>query len=313
VILLKEKELNRLIHVSQLYYEENKTQSEIASDLDISRPAVSYLLNKARKAGIVKIDVLSYHRTIRGIRHELCHHFNLKSCQVVTLPDDLYQIGADVLMDFLPKTKILGLGWGYNTDKIINALPQQNDEGSNGGIICPLIGATTAPQQGYQPDDLVKELSQKTGYKGEFLNCPAIPTTAEEQVRVMASDDFKRIEDYWKKTTTALITLGSYPSVPDHGSAQRFGRKLVEEKAVGCLLSYFFNPQGELIHGEDDYAIQIPLNLLARVRDVIGFVPQEANVDSVISGLKTGYFKHLVITETLASEIIKQMGESKRV
>ncbi|PKM54989.1 MAG: transcriptional regulator, partial [Firmicutes bacterium HGW-Firmicutes-3] len=51
---MKEKELNRLIHVSQLYYEENKTQSEIASDLDISRPAVSYLLNKARKAGIVK-------------------------------------------------------------------------------------------------------------------------------------------------------------------------------------------------------------------------------------------------------------------
>jgi len=310
---LKEKELCRLIHVSQLYYEENKTQSEIASDLEISRPAVSYLLNKARKAGIVKIDVLSYHRTIRGIRHELCHRFNLKSCQVVTLPDDLYQIGAEVLLEFLPKTKILGLGWGYNTDKVIKAFAQQNDMGIKGGIICPLIGATTAPQRGYHPDELVKELSLKTGYQAEFLNCPAIPTTAAEQAQVMASDDFKRIEEYWKKTTTALITLGSFPSVPDHGSAMRFGRKLIEEKAVGCLLSYFFNPQGELIQGEDDYAIQIPLELLARVRDVIGFVPQEANVSSVISGLKTGYFKRLGISETLASEIIKHMDENKNI
>ena len=65
-----------------------------------------------------------------------------------------------------------------------------------------------------------------------------------------------------------------------------------------------------MIQGEDDFAIQIPLELLTRVRDVIGFVPQEANVDSVISGLKSGYFKHLVITESLASEIIKQMDEN---
>lgn len=308
---MKEKELCRLIHVSQLYYEENKTQSEIARDLEISRPAVSYLLNKARKSGIVKIDVLSYHRTIRGLKHELCHRFNLKSCRVVTLPDDLYQIGAEVLMKFLPKTKILGLGWGHNTDKIIRAFAQHDQVGINGGIICPLIGATTAPQRGYHPDDLVKELAQKTGYTAEFLNCPAIPTSAEEQMEVMASDDFKRIEDYWKKTTTALITLGSFPSVPDHASALRFGRKLIDEKAAGCLLSYFFNPQGELIQGEDDFAIQIPLELLARVRDVIGFVPQEANVDAAISGLKSGYFKHLVITESLASEIIKQMDKSE--
>ncbi len=304
---MKEKDLCRLIHVAQLYYEQNKTQSEIASDLEISRPAVSYLLNKARKSGIVKIDVLSYHRTIKGIKNELCQRFKLKSCHVVTLPDDLYQVGADVLLKFLPKTKILGLGWGYNTDKLINAFVRQEQLGLNGGVICPLIGAIAAPQRGYSPDELVKELSLKTGYQGEFLNCPAIPTTAEEQAQIMASDHFKQIEEDWKRMTTALITLGSFPSVPDHGSAMRFGKKLIKERAVGCILSYFFNPQGELILGEDDYAIQIPLELLSRVRDVIGFVPQEANVDSVISGLKAGYFNHLVITEPLASKILIKM------
>lgn len=302
---MKEKELYRLIHVSQLYYEENKTQSEIAQELEISRPAVSYLLKKAREAGIVKIDVLSYHRTIRGVRHEMCQRFDLKSCCVVPLPDDIYQAGADMLLEFIPKTKILGLGWGYNISKIIAAFPKQSETPISGGTICPLIGATTAPQRGYHPDDLVKELALKIGYKPEFLNSSAFPTTEAEQTQVMESDNFKQIFDYWKKTTTAFVTLGSYPSVPDHGSALRFGRKLIEQKAAGCLLSYFFNPQGEVIQGEEDFTIQIPLNILDHVRDVIGFVPQEANVSAIISGLETGLINHLVITEALASEIIK--------
>lgn len=301
---MKEKELYRLIHVSQLYYEMNKTQSEIAEELEISRPAVSYLLKKAREAGIVKIDVLSYHRTIRGIRHELCQRFNLKSCYVVTLPDDLYGVGADVLLEFLPKTKILGLGWGYNINKIIDAFPKISEMPANVGTICPLIGANTAPQLGYHPDDLVKELSLKTGYKAELLNTLAFPTTHDKQARIMETDEYKQIYSHWKKTTTALVTLGSFPSVPDHGSALRFGRKLNEEKAVGCILSYFFDPEGKLIQGEDDFAIQIPLSMLKRIKNVIGFVPQEANVAAIISGLQTGVINHLVITEAMASEII---------
>ena len=302
---MKEKELYRLVHVSQLYYEENKTQSEIAEELDISRPAVSYLLNKARKAGIVKIDVLAYNRTIIGIRHELCQRFKLKSCYVAALPEDIYRVGAYVLLEFLPKTKILGLGWGYNISKVIDEFPQQSDTGTNSGLICPLLGATTAPQRGYNPDELVKELSLKTGYHPEFLNNHAFPITAEEQHQVTNSENFKQIYDYWKKTTTALVSLGSFPSVPDHGSALRFGRKLIEEKAVGCLLSYFFNSEGEQIQSENDFAIQMPLSFLKRVKNVIGFVPQESNVSAIISCLETGCIDHLVITEAMASEIIK--------
>lgn len=54
---MKEKELLRLIEISKLYYDQNKTQAEIARIMDISRPLVSNLLNKARKEGVVKIDI----------------------------------------------------------------------------------------------------------------------------------------------------------------------------------------------------------------------------------------------------------------
>lgn len=302
---MREKEFQRLIKVSQLYYEENRTQAEIAREMNISRPSVSNVLNKARKEGIIKIDILSYLRTTRGMSHELCQRFNLTSCQVVANPDDLHQEAANVLLDFLSRSRILGLGWGYNTKKIIDLFPHQIEQKILGGTICPLIGATTAPQYGYHPNELVKELSQKTGFEAKYLNSPAFTTTEQEQKLYIESDNYKQIFECWKKTTTALITLGSFPSVPDHGSVFRFGKKLIEEKAVGNMLSYFFNPQGEFIKGDDDFAIQIPLYNLSRIKNVIGFVPQEANFSAATSGLKTGFIKHLVISEQIASEIIE--------
>jgi DNA-binding transcriptional regulator LsrR (DeoR family) len=300
---MKEKELLRLIQISKLYYEENKTQAEIARIMDISRPSVSNLLNKARKEGIVKIDILSYQHSNMGLSQGLCRRFNLKTCDVVAAAKDLHQEAAGVLLDYLDKTKVLGLGWGYNINKMIESLPQSNI-GAAHGIVCPLIGTATVPHRGYHPNELATDLSHKIGYQAEYLISPAFPTTEQDQELFMNTINYQEILERWRKTETAIITLGSFPLVPDHGTALRFGKKLIQEKAVGSLLSYFFNLQGERIEGDDDYAIQVPLRLLARIKHVIGIVPPESNTNAVISCLRTGYIRHLVITEQTAKEVL---------
>lgn len=102
---MKEKELLRLIEISKLYYDQNKTQAEIARIMDISRPLVSNLLNKARKEGVVKIDILSYQHSNLGLSQGLCRRFNLKSCHVVSAAEDLHQAAAGVLVGFLIKQR----------------------------------------------------------------------------------------------------------------------------------------------------------------------------------------------------------------
>ena len=128
----------------------------------------------------------------------------------------------------------------------------------------------------------------------------------------MNTINYQEILERWRKSDTAIMTLGSFPLVPDHGTALRFGKKLTQEKAVGSLLSYFFNLQGEQIQGDDDYAIQIPLRLLSRIKHVIGIVPLEANISAVISCLRTGYIRHLVIAEQTAEEVINQDEKGTR-
>jgi len=289
---MKEKELLRLIQISKLYYEENKTQAEIARIMDISRPLVSNLLNKARKEGVVKIDILSYQHSNMGLSQGLCRRFNLKTCRVVASTEDLHQAAAGVLVEFLDKTKVLGLGWGNNINKMIEVMPLTNNGIASHGIICPLIGTATVPHRGYHPNELATELSRKTGFQAEYLISPAFPTTEQDQELFMNTNNYQEILERWRKTDTAIITLGSFPLVPD--------------QAVGSLLSYFFNLQGEQIQGDDDYAIQIPLRLLTRIKHVIGIVPRESNISAVISCLRTGYIRHLVVTEQTAKEVLEQ-------
>ena len=46
-----------LIKIAQLYYEENKTQSEIAKIVNIHRSSISRMLKTIRELGIVSISI----------------------------------------------------------------------------------------------------------------------------------------------------------------------------------------------------------------------------------------------------------------
>ena len=52
-----DKKTERLVNVARMYYEQDRTQSEIADQYGISRPMVSKLLKEARDKGIVTIRI----------------------------------------------------------------------------------------------------------------------------------------------------------------------------------------------------------------------------------------------------------------
>ena len=49
-----------LVHVAQLYYQQNLNQSEISKIVGLSRPTVSRMLEEAREVGIVEIIVQNF-------------------------------------------------------------------------------------------------------------------------------------------------------------------------------------------------------------------------------------------------------------
>ena len=73
----------KLVEISRLYYERNLTQAEIATRMNVSRPAVSKLLSEARLRGIVRIDIKSPLMSDEGLLKKLCSVYSLKGGLVV--------------------------------------------------------------------------------------------------------------------------------------------------------------------------------------------------------------------------------------
>ena len=49
--------IQKLAYVAQQYYLEDRKQSDIATELGISRPLVSRMLREARELGVVRITI----------------------------------------------------------------------------------------------------------------------------------------------------------------------------------------------------------------------------------------------------------------
>ena len=78
----------------------------------------------------------------------------------------------------------------------------------------------------------------------------------------------------------------------------RYGRLLSEKHAVGRLLAYYFNRQGEIIRSDTDYAIQIPTQLLGRCKHVVGVCSANVRPQTLAGALRTGLIHHIIATES---------------
>ena len=313
---MKEKELIRLIDAAQLYYEKGLTQAEVAKQMNISRPSVSNLLSKAKEVGIVEIKVKSFESTPFGKARALMEHFNLKSCNIIEntaikkeADEQIYKKTAEVVMEHLKQSKVFGVGWGMNVSRVIDTLLKEEMDEKLKGFVCPMLGAATVPHKGYHPNELCTALGQRFGLTPQYLMSPAFPTSFQEQRLFVNTENYGNTMAYWKRIDTCIVTLGSYPCVPDQATASRFGRNLVLERAYGNMLSYFFNIHGERIRGEEDYAIQLPLKKLGSIKNFIGIVPPESNPKSVVSCLNTGFVKHLIMNESVATGVMKHIDD----
>ena len=116
---------------------------------------------------------------------------------------------------------------------------------------------------------------------------------------------YRQIHQQWETLDTALVNIGDYPSSPDFASLVRYGSLLQRQRACGRMLIYYFNEDGFVIQSEQDFAIQIPIEILKRCPNIIGVCSANTSAKALGGALKSGFFTHLVAR----SELIKTLLE----
>ena len=105
---------------------------------------------------------------------------------------------------------------------------------------------------------------------------------------------------------TALVNIGDYPSSPDFASLVRYGNLLQQQRACGRMLVYYFNEAGTVIQSDQDFAIQIPLDILRRCRNIIGVCSANTSAKALRGALNTGLLTHIVARADLAEGLLAE-------
>ena len=300
----------RLAYVARRYYLEDQKQSDIARELGVSRPMVSRLLAEARALGVVEITVHDPETRTARLMERLRR---MGSVQGGVLIDDggdsdganrLLSEGAVQLLWQLGAQR-LGVGWGYLIGQIVNWLEQNPQTDSPVTDICPLVGNASIPARNYQSNENIRLMAQQLGAAPHFLYLPALPESLEEKEVLCSTEVYRQIYRQWETLDTALVNIGDYPSSPDFASLVRYGSLLQEQRTCGRMLVYYFNEDGHVIQSEQDFAIQIPVDVLRRCQNIIGVCSANTSAKAVRGALRSGLLTHIVAR----SDIIEAVFE----
>lgn len=303
--------IQKMVEIAKMYYEENLTQNDIAKRLGVSRPLVSKMLADAREAGIVTIQIKSPFVSNEFLMEEIKKIYNIDGGMVIPQSDTDYLTDQVILNNIisyinndLKKYKKFGLGWGKIISDLVQKLEISEKKIELEGYVCPLVGNISMPTKDFHSNELIRMFSQMTFLKPYYLFAPAFLATEQEKNLFMNIENYKDIKRLWEKLDVAILSIGNPPSVPDLATASRFGNNLQKEKAIGNILSYYYDINGKFITGDNDFSIEIPLTDLRKVEHVIGICSSKTSREAIIGALKTKIITHLIIDEATAKEII---------
>src|ERR1700689_3259485 len=121
-----------LLRVAWFYYKDELTQDEIAKRLSVSRASVGRMLDRARKIGLVSINLNADHLDAFEVSRQLRQTFGL--AEALVIPDHEAEVGdhqslnarlglggAQFMSTHLRPGGTLGVGWGETVSRVIAA------------------------------------------------------------------------------------------------------------------------------------------------------------------------------------------------
>ncbi|NLY19793.1 MAG: transcriptional regulator [Tissierellia bacterium] len=306
---MREEKLRKLEDIARLYYEQDKTQAEIAKLYNVSRPLISRMLSEARDEGIVEIRIIGRDYGENSISEEIKKKYNLKGGISVSegiSNENTNKLIGDAAISYMEKLGggKIGLGWGHVIGTMVSNLEGQVPRNSSITDISPMIGNSGVPIRNYHTNENTRIIAAQMKANAHFLYTPAVADSKQDRDLLIKTEQYRTVLDEWSKIDIALVNIGNYPSTPDLGTSARFGNKLIEEKAVGRMIAYFYDKDGNIIESEDDFVIQIPLEVLKMCPNVIGICSANTNKNALIGALNSGILTDIIVKEELIEDLV---------
>jgi lsr operon transcriptional repressor len=306
-----------LLRVAWFYYKDELTQDEIARRLSVSRASVGRMLERARRVGLVSINLNADHLNAFEVSNQLRQTFNLAEALVVpdhdTEPADHHLLnarlglgGAQFMSTHLRPGGALGVGWGETVSRVIAS--------TNFGAVGPVHLVTlTGGVDGYLQTILSSKgdgVAEPEATTATIIPTPIVASTPKLAAALKAEPAIQHVLSQASGVDQAIVGVGTPTAdatiVQMGYLAAEDVRVLRDRGVVGDILGQFFDADGDVVSLEiHRRRIGIELSDLASIPKVVGVAGGLHKTEAILGALHGGFLNVLVTNELVARRLLE--------
>ena len=311
--LMRDKtDYNQLYRIARAYYMTGESEQKISEREGLSRPHVSRLLTKARRIGMVSIDVVMPEFQGEAVyEKKLKELLKLKEVKVTPISSriidqqavslEIAKFASQVLPAMLSNAHSVGVGLGYTIYQagryMISSLNRYNLN------IIPLSGYTDSIHAYFQTTIIVNEFAEKLKSSAYYIT---ISNVLEEAKKTETeAETLETLEELWKNVDTAIIGIGGTDQNPrDHDHLKnRTGKRL-----IGDILALDLYEDGSIGSLKEGYRyVTLDPKRLQEIPKVICIGGGPKKIDAILKGAELRYFNSLITDSETARIIIERI------
>lgn len=318
------RSLDVLLAAARLYYEEGRSQRNVAQALGISESSVSRTLAAAREAGVVRILIHDPRLEVDRVPHleaRLQREFGLAGAWVGTggaelSPSDVVaKLGAQLFADHLGTMRRIGLSWGSTIGRLVEAIEPRSVPA--GLELLPLVGGMSALDTAPSGSTSLSTLAQKLGVRARRIDAPAIVESPETCAAILRESTVRAALEAATTVEVAWAGIGAV-GVPGGSSEQLLAAMRLTEAEqaqvaaadpAGDFCGRFFDEAGVPLDGPTaSRVIGVGFDDLRRIPTVVGLAGGTSKARGVLAALRTGVIDIAVLDAELAADVLRRHG-----
>lgn len=314
------RETALIVSAARLYYEQGRSQSEVAERLNLSRSNVSRILTQARDRGIVEIiihDPEGPPTRDAVLEAAIRAAFSLAEVRVVAAPrtaalETVAREGADVITDRASRVRSIGVSWGQSVQSV--AAQMEKHPLHPTPLLLPLVGGLSALDQLDSGESVLRVLGSKLGARPQTLYAPAVLESPRTVESLRAESSIDAVLSAAAQVELALVGIGSMgfhssPHIVDRMKLDTSEHATFEaQNPVGDICARFVDAAGNPVGPPAaDRVLAVRFEELRAIPEVVGVAAGVEKAPGVIGVLRSGAIDTVVLDADLAREILSRV------
>lgn len=310
------EKLSLLAEVASMYYEQNLTQSEIATRIYSSRSKVSRLLTRAKERGVVEVKIHYPGERVYEIENQLKRIYGIEEVQVLYSCGRNYSeilralgiLAANYLDRVVKDNMTLGVTWGRTLYHTAEALaPKQR----NNLLVTQIFGAAGTESPMIDTVDLVRKIASAYSGRHRYIHSPLYVFNDVVRESLLMDPYISETLNLARGADLILTGIGSlHPDVSSSLVTRHLNPNAIEDLrksgAVGHLCACFYNEKGDIMDiNLNRTIIGISIAEMCQAGKVVAVAGGETKARAILGCLRKKYVNVLITDDTAARRVLE--------